>query len=69
MDTPKSSTGRMQMCKHLRSHEMYFLDSDDDETENHSGSYWCNMTQENFGPDGNFADRGECCSGRDCFLR
>lgn len=66
MDAPKSNKQRSMMCKNLRSHEMYFLESDDDETEFHSGSYWCDKTQESFGPDGEFAGRQECGPDREC---
>jgi len=53
-------------CRHLRSKEMYYSAADDDEFA--SGAYWCGKSHESFGPDGQPADKKECCEGRSCYL-
>jgi hypothetical protein len=40
----------------------------EDEDEFASGLYWCSRTQENLGPDGQPAEKKQCCAGRSCFV-
>lgn len=53
-------------CRHLRNKEMYYNAPDDDAYA--SGVFWCGKTHESFGPDGQAADKTECCEGRSCYL-
>ena len=55
-------------CRHLRNKEMYYQSLDQEEDQFSSGIYWCNQTQENFGPDGQPCGKMECCAGRECYL-
>ena len=59
--------GRIAVCKHLRSKEMYHSDSPGKEDLFHSGIYWCHQTQDGLGPDGICVDSEECSQGRTCF--
>jgi hypothetical protein len=54
-------------CRYLRNKEMYYQGSEDDEFA--SGLYWCNRTQESFGPDGAACGKLECCATRACYLK
>lgn len=45
---------------------MYYNAPDDDAYA--SGVFWCGKTHESFGPDGQAADKTECCEGRSCYL-
>jgi hypothetical protein len=53
-------------CRHLRSKEMYYQGSEDDDFS--SGIYWCLRTYEPLGPDGQPVGKNDCCTGRSCFL-
>ena len=53
-------------CRYLRSKEMYYQGQEDDEFA--SGLYWCNRTQESFGPDGAACGKMECCAKRTCYV-
>jgi hypothetical protein len=52
-------------CRHLRSKEMYYQGSVEDEFS--SGIYWCVKTQENMGPDGQSCSKCECGPERACY--
>jgi hypothetical protein len=52
-------------CRHLRSKEMFYQGSTDDEFA--SGIYWCVKTQENMGPDGQSCSKCECGPERACY--
>jgi len=53
-------------CRHLRNKEMYYQAPDDDEFA--SGIFWCNQTQEAFGPDGEPCGKKQCCANRTCYV-
>ena len=55
-------------CRNLRSKEMYHEAGGEGDEQFASGIYWCAQTQENFGPDGQAADKTGCCTGRQCYL-
>jgi hypothetical protein len=54
-------------CKHLRNKEMYYEPAATEQAFC-SDIHWCAKTQESFGPDGEPATSGECCSGRPCYV-
>jgi hypothetical protein len=54
-------------CRHLRSKEMYYQPLSQQDDEFSSGLYWCNKTQESFGPDGDCVSKEKCCAARACF--
>ena len=60
-------TGRVALCKHLRSKEMYHSDTPMEEDLYHSGIYWCQHTTTGIGPDGSCVDSEECSAERGCF--
>lgn len=66
MDTSEPSSSFELPCRHLRSKEMFYQASEDDEFA--SGLYWCTRTEEVFGPDGQAAGKKQCCVGRSCFV-
>jgi hypothetical protein len=45
---------------------MFYQGAEDDAFA--SGCYWCTLTQEAFGPDGQPAGKNECCQGRACYV-
>jgi hypothetical protein len=53
-------------CRYLRCKEMYYQGSEDDAFA--GGAYWCNRTQEPFGPDGEPCGKKECCANRTCYV-
>lgn len=53
-------------CRYLRCKEMYYGASEDDAAA--SGVYWCDRTQEPFGPDGEVCGRKQCCANRTCYV-
>jgi hypothetical protein len=55
-------------CRNLRSKEMYYQPYGQEDDEFSSGVYWCLRTQELFGPDGQPADRKQCCASRSCHV-
>ena len=57
------------VCKHVRSKEGFHSDNAFVEDEFHSGIYWCELTSDGLGPDGNCVDAEECSRGRTCFER
>ena len=61
-DTPALSLP----CRYLRCTEMYYEGSQEDEFA--SGIYWCNRTNESFGPDAEPCDKKRCCANRTCFV-
>ena len=67
MNTPKPDVPPVCQCKYLRSKEMYYQGLNPEEDAFSSGVYWCSKTYEAFGPDGESADRTECCPGRSCY--
>lgn len=67
MNNPKEITQLRMPCQHLRNKEMYYQGHDQEDDSFSSGVYWCLLTHENFGPDGQPAGRKECCNGRGCF--
>jgi len=54
-------------CKHIRSKEMYYQSSTDENDPFSSGMFWCARTHESFGPDGEPVERAECKADRRCF--
>lgn len=71
METPKTTTApssaEVQLpCRYLRCKEMYYQGSEDDEFA--GGAYWCNRTQEPFGPDGEPCGKKQCCANRTCYV-
>ena len=67
MNNPNESAGFEIPCRNLRSKEMYYEASEDDEFA--SGIYWCTKTHESFGPDGEPVAKKQCCEGRLCYIR
>jgi hypothetical protein len=67
MNPSTQPTQRRMPCQNLRSKEMYYQGADQQDDEFSSGVYWCMLTHENFGPDGQPTGRKECCDGRGCF--
>ena len=59
--------GRMPVCKHIRSQESFFSATPQLEDDLHSGLYWCDLTSDGMGPDGQCTGLEECSSGRECF--
>ena len=53
-------------CRFLRCKEMYYGGSEDDADA--GGVYWCERTQEAFGPDGDSCSRKQCCTQRSCYV-
>jgi hypothetical protein len=47
---------------------MYYEAPGQEEDDFSSGVYWCLKTNEAFGPDGQPAEKKECCAGRNCFV-
>ena len=70
METPETlPTNSAQAeipCRFLRSKEMYYDAPDDDAFA--SGIFWCQRTQEGFGPDGEPCDKKRCCANRTCYV-
>lgn len=69
MSQMKSILKKSLPCKYLRCKEMFHETPGAEETEFASDAFWCSKTQEPFGPDGVAAEKGECNSGRSCYLR
>ncbi len=59
--------GRLDRCKHIRSHEMFYADQMNQSDLFHSGIFWCNVTHNGTGPDGQECCIEECLAGRECF--
>lgn len=55
-------------CLNLRSKEMYYQEVETDNDPFASGVYWCTKTYEGFGPDGQPVTKGDCCTGRSCYV-
>jgi len=53
-------------CRFIRCKEMYYGGSEDDAYA--SGAYWCERTQEAFGPDGEVCTQKQCCATRSCYV-
>jgi hypothetical protein len=53
-------------CRYLRCKEMYYGAAEDDEFA--GGAYWCERTQEPFGPDGETCSQKQCCANRTCYV-
>lgn len=66
METHEKTEQQIIPCRHLRCKEMYHQSPDDDEFA--SGQFWCNRTQEGFGPDGSPCGKKECCANRSCYV-
>lgn len=58
---------RQNLCKHLRSNEMYYSDKPHEVDAFHGNLFWCDLTQDGMGPDGTCAHMEECSRLRDCF--
>jgi hypothetical protein len=58
-----------EVCKHLRSKEMYIHVDEPDWNvyQSHSGIFWCLHTQKAVGPDGRTAEPHTCTAARPCF--
>jgi hypothetical protein len=67
MSQPDQTAKFRTQCPHLRSKEMYYEAPGQEEDAFSSGTYWCMLTQEGVGPDGQPVTREDCCSGRGCF--
>lgn len=67
MNRSDKSTTVQAPCRFLRCKEMYFREPDAAETEAGGGAYWCQQTQESFGPDGQPACKEDCAAGRACY--
>ena len=67
MNVPKPSSQAVNLCKCLRSKEMYYQPYGQDEDEFSSGVYWCTRTHEGFGPDGESVGKQQCQPGRSCY--
>jgi len=68
MSTPENSSTSKPRCRHLRNKEMYYQAHGQEDDEFASGIHWCAKTQESFGPDGQPADKVDCCAGRTCYV-
>lgn len=68
MSESNNSTGLRSQCRNLRSKEMYYESPGQEEDAFAGGAYWCLKTHEAFGPDGQPAEKKECCAGRSCFV-
>lgn len=68
MSTDNKLQGRT-VCRHVRSKESFHSKSPLVEDQFHSGVYWCDLTADALGPDGQCADAEECTQGRECFER
>lgn len=66
MDAPETSARFEIPCRNLRCKEMFHQSPEDDAFA--GGNYWCGQTQEAFGPDGQPADKKQCCASRGCYL-
>lgn len=72
METPETTTTSLPSaetplpCRYLRCKEMYYGGSEDDQCA--SGAYWCNRTQEPFGPDSEPCGKKQCCANRTCYV-
>jgi hypothetical protein len=73
MNTPESkpnvsaaAAAAPHPCRYLRCKEMYYDAPEDDAFA--SGAYWCERTQEPFGPDGESCDQKRCCANRTCYV-
>lgn len=63
----KEGTNRQRVCRHIRSQESFYSDSPLVEDQFHSGIYWCNITGDGMGADGQCACTEECVPGRACY--
>jgi len=63
-----ATTGLRPPCHNLRSKEMYYEGTGQEDEAYSSGLYWCARTQEACGPDGQPAGKMECCAGRNCYV-
>lgn len=68
MSESNKITALRSPCRNLRSKEMYYEAPGQEEDDFSSGVYWCLKTNEAFGPDGQPAEKKECCTGRNCFV-
>ena len=65
--SPEPTRTELQLpCRYLRCKEMFHDSPDDDAFA--SGTFWCTLTQEAFGPDGAGCGKKECCESRACYL-
>ncbi len=71
METQETKSSTKQLpCKYLRHKAMFYEEPGQDEREDSASRvYWCARTQEAFGPDGEAAERVDCCPGRSCYVR
>ena len=63
----ENETSRVQVCRHIRSQESFYSNTPLKEDQFHSGVYWCGLSGEGMGPDGQCAGTGECSATRECF--
>jgi len=68
MPTEQETFNLSLPCRHLRSKEMYYESTGQEDNPFSNAIYWCTQTQENFGPDGLPCGKTECCAGRVCHL-
>jgi len=68
MSTHDASSQLQLPCRHLRSKEMYYQGTTEEDEQFASGLYWCAKTHESFGPDSQPVDKTQCCQGRECYL-
>ena len=68
MSELNKTTGLRSPCRNLRCKEMYYENPGREEDEFSSGAYWCLKTNEAFGPDGQPAEKKDCCAERSCFV-
>ena len=66
MELPESTASVQIPCRHLRSKEMYYQGSENDDFA--SGQYWCDLTHDSCGPDGAACGKMECCAQRTCYV-
>lgn len=55
-------------CKYLRTNNMYYNDSGQEEEQSSNSIFWCTKTHEAFGPDGEPASKTDCCTERTCHV-
>lgn len=65
-ETKPESAAVQVPCRYLRCKEMYYQAPDDDEFA--GGAFWCERTQEPFGPDREVCGKKQCCAGRTCYV-
>ena len=68
MNSPEPTPNSHPPCRHLRNKEMHYQGLGQADDEFASGIHWCAQTQEAFGPDGQSADKTDCCAGRSCYV-